>query len=261
MNNVHYQTLRKNIFRENYESDTELTSICRNTVSHNFLTNPSAQVIYQYLIKFVAAYCENYFQKQRGDLQILDWGCGKGHCSYLLQKAGIPIQACDIISDKDDSAFHQQTPIINTLKINVTSLEDPIKLPYMNESFDAVISMGVLEHVQNDLASLKEIHRILRKDGLLFCFFLPQKLSWTQYISRKRGNTYHDRLYNKNIIEELCAASHFKIADYWHRQFLPKNNIHYPFHNTFERLDHWINEYTFLKYFSTNIEFVAKKQD
>jgi 2-polyprenyl-3-methyl-5-hydroxy-6-metoxy-1,4-benzoquinol methylase len=259
MKKINYKHLRKTIFREKYETDKELTLICQNAPSHDFLTNPSSQVIYQYLIKFVAAYCENYFQKKRADLRILDWGCGKGHCSYLIQKAGIPINACDIISDKDDSAFHQQTPIINTLNIEVTPLENPIELPYLNESFDAVISMGVLEHVQNDLASLQEIHRILRKDGLMFCFFLPQTLSWTQYISRKGGNTYHDRLYNKKIIHELCAASKFKITDYWHRQFLPKNSIHYPFHNTFEKLDHWINEKTFLKFFSTNIEFVAKK--
>ncbi len=65
--------------------------------------------------------------------------------------------AADILSDKTDSSFGQQTPIIKHFGIEVTPLEHDYILPYRDETFDAVLSVGVLEHVANDRASLVEI--------------------------------------------------------------------------------------------------------
>lgn len=260
MNNEDLKKLRKKIFNGNYSSDQSLIAICKNNPTHSFLTNTPSQVIYQYLIRYVVEYCEYFFNKDRSDLKILDWGCGKGHCSYLLKKLGVPVISCDIKSSRDDSAFGQETPIIEETDIKVLPIEHPYIIPFETNQFDAIISMGVLEHVSNDLLSLHEINRILKPNGLFFCFFLPQKLSWTQFLSRKMGNTYHDRLYTKKSVNELLTKSNFLLQDIWHRQIFPKNSISYPFHNTVERLDHFLNNYTPLKHFSTNLEFVATKK-
>jgi ubiquinone/menaquinone biosynthesis C-methylase UbiE len=61
--------------------------------------------------------------------------------------------------------------------------------------------VGVLEHVPNDQASLSEIVRVLKPDGLFFCFFLPTTLSWTQKVAHMRGNDYHDRLYDEKMVK------------------------------------------------------------
>ena len=47
-------------------------------------------------------------------------------------------------------------------------LEDPYKLPFENESIDAVISISTFEHTQFFWLSYLEILRILRNDGLFF---------------------------------------------------------------------------------------------
>lgn len=190
---------------------------------------------------------------------ILEWGCGKGHISYLMREMGAEITSCDV-HGADDSSFGQDTPIIKKASIDVVPLEHPYILPFKDASFDIVLSFGVLEHVSNDFESLQEIHRILKPSGLLFCFFLPYHLSWTQRLAHLRGDFYHDRLYSKNIVRELIKQSKLELLDIWHRQLLPKNSISYGNYRTFEFIDQLITEYTPLKYTATDIEFVACKR-
>lgn len=124
---------------------------------------------------------------------------------------------------------------------------------------DVVLSVGVLEHVDNDLESLKEINRILKLGGLFFCFNLPYVFSWTQNLAHIKGNYYHDRLYSKFRVYELLGNTSFELLDMWHRQLLPKNSLKYPAYQFFELLDQFFTEHTPLKNFATNVEFVASK--
>ena len=205
-------------------------------------------------------YCEEYFKKPFGDIKILDWGSGKGHVTFLMKQLHANVDSCDVIDDSDDSSFGQKTPIIASQNIQVTPLEHEYVLPYPDQSYDVVLSFGVLEHVPNDMESLKEINRVLKPKGLLFCFFLPYHMSWTQRLSHLRGNYYHDRLYKKSQTTKMLNDTNFALADMWHRQLLPKNSVNYPNYKFFERLDLFLCSHTFLKYFATNIEFVAVKK-
>ncbi|MDC3335743.1 class I SAM-dependent methyltransferase, partial [Opitutales bacterium] len=42
-------------------------------------------------------------------------------------------------------------------------------LPFQDESFDGVLSLNVLEHVKDPFQCAKEISRVLKKDGKLYC--------------------------------------------------------------------------------------------
>ena len=189
----------------------------------------------------------------------MDWGCGKGHVAYLLNKLGARSICCDIQSDSSDSRFGQETPILDKNSIFVEPLSHEYELPFEKESMDVVLSFGVLEHVPNDFESLKEINRILKPTGLFFCFNLPYVFSWTQNLSHIMSNPYHNRLYSKSHVCELLKKTGFDLLDLWHRQLLPKNSIRYPRYQFFESLDQFITEYTPFRYIASNIEFVASK--
>lgn len=252
--------LRRKSFSKRIPYNEDLRKIVKDEPSHWFLTNPASQNTYLYQVEFIQTFSERYFGKPVSELDILDWGCGKGHVSFLLRQRGANVTACDYQStaaDDTDSTFGQATPILKSAGILVDPLEDAFKLPYPDATFDVVLSVGVLEHVANDLESLKEINRILRSGGLLICFNLPYFLSWTQRMAHLRGNFYHDRLYSKALAKRLLSQAGYDVLDIWHRQLLPKNTVQYPYYRLFESLDQFLVDFSPLRYIATNIEFVA----
>ena len=254
--------LRKDILSRNWPLDDEITSTAAALPSHSFLHNPSGQYAFIYLTQYIKAFAEKHFCVPFSQLEILDWGCGKGQVSKLIRDLGPSrLESCDlqIEQNDDDSTFGQQTPILDRFNIQVTPLTHTYKLPYDDSSFDIILSFGVLEHVANDAASIGEITRVLRPGGLFFCFYLPTKLSWTQKVARSRGDEYHDRLYTRKSVEALLKPVGLQLRDFWYRQLFPKNTIHYPSFRTFEHIDQFLTRYTPLRSFATNIEFVAAK--
>jgi SAM-dependent methyltransferase len=254
------RSIRKKIFATKWPLDSEVTAAVAETPSHAFLGNPASQLIYLYLTQLVRAISEQHFSRPFGEIDVLDWGCGKGHITkWMRDLKPHSIISCDVEdAGDDDSAFGQATPLIEKFRIAVDPLQHPYEIPYADAAFDVVISMGVLEHVPDDRASLHEVVRILRPGGLFFCFFLPATLSWTQKIAHMRGNNYHDRLYDEPLVDTLSEAG-LSLVDFWHRQILPKNTIKYPQFRLFERFDQAVTEHTPLRRFATNIEFIAAK--
>ncbi|MCR9065742.1 MAG: class I SAM-dependent methyltransferase [Cytophagales bacterium] len=252
--------LRKKVFTKFRNLDHELIDLVKDSPSNQFLLNPPIHNVYLYLIDLVCEYTKLHFDKNSEEIKVLDWGSGKGHISYLMSKKNFNLSSCDIKdSEAEDSSFGQATPILDKLGLNVDPLEHPYILPYDDESFDVVLSFGVLEHVPDDKNSIKEISRVLRSNGLFFCFHLPQPLSWTQKLAHLRGNYYHDRFYSKATISELSKLAHFEVLDVWQRALFPKNTINYPFFRLVEKLDQFLSNNTPLGNFATNIEFVARK--
>lgn len=257
---VPIRRLRRAIFSGNWPLDAELTAIGKQFSSHAFLQNSSGQYPFVYLTRFVKVVAEEQLGANFSTLSVLDWGCGKGYVTKLVRdlRPG-KLTSCDIKSDRGDSSFGQNVPILEQFDISVVPLVHESKLPFPEGAFDIVLSFGVLEHVANDRASLSEIARVLKTQGLFFCFHLPTKLSWTQFVARRGGDNYHDRLYTPRTVQHLLSADNLKILDMWYRGLLPKNRLHYPAFRLFEWLDQLATEYTPLRYFSTSIEFVCSK--
>jgi SAM-dependent methyltransferase len=250
--------LRKISFSEKFVLDTNLVQYLNpHDKEFDFLRNPVVQNIYNYQINFVLDFSKEWFNKT--SLDILDWGCGKGYVSYLLKNKNINVSSCDVSNSGVTSAFVINSPIISLANINLVELKHDYILPFDNSSFDVVLSFGVLEHVPNELESLLEIQRILRPNGLFFCFYLPYKLSYTQNIQHLRGQWYHKKLYWKNDVKKLLKKSNMHLLDIWHRALMPKISFVPLFYHMVEKIDNWFCNYSILKYIATNIEFVANK--
>lgn len=238
------------ILKQPAPPDPYLTKIGREHESHRFLAN-ATQGVYVRLVALLKEYAEREYG-DIGSLRVLDWGAGKGHITYLMKQAGFAPTSCDVVSEAIDSSFGQDTPIIAEQAIDIVPLKHDWELPFEDNSFDMVVSFGVLEHVPNDQESLKEIHRILRPGGTFFFCFLPYWLSWTQRLAHLRGDFYHPHLYSKKRVTKLAETAGFDLGPVWHGQLFPKNNLAYS--NSTEKLDRTITSHTPLKYFSTNIE-------
>ena len=253
------QELRKVSFHKQLPLNSKLLELISGDNDNKFLSNSPIHNVYLYLVDYMVNLASRWFKTDATQLNVLDWGCGKGQITFLLNERGVSVTSADRLDDSDDSSFGQSTPIISKTGIQVVGLEHDYLLPFADESFEIIISMGVLEHVPNELESLKEINRILKPGGLLFCFFLPYQYSWTQNLAHLRGNFYHDRLYSKQIVMDLLSASQFDLLDIWNRQLLPKNSVQYPNYHLFESMDQWLTDHTPIKHLGTNIEFTATK--
>jgi len=261
MDRISAKKLRKKSFSNEFELDVKLIqNLDPKDKEFKFLRNPVVQNIYNYQIDYILNLSKEWLKKQSFD--ILDWGCGKGYVSHLLKKyKNLNITSCDVVNTGVTSAFGSNTPIFSLENINVIELKHDYILPFDNSTFDVVLSFGVLEHVPNDLESLREIKRILKPNGLFFCFSLPYKLSYTQNIQHIRGKWYHKILYWKKDVKRLLEKSDLQLLDIWHRALLPKISLVPPFYHKIEKIDNWLCNYSILKYIATNIEFVAYKQD
>lgn len=241
------------------QKDAFLSEMRRKAASHAFLAN-STQGVYTRQVNFLSAILNDYISREPRNIKVLDWGCGKGHITYLLKARGFDVISCDIYKQNPDSTFGQETPIIDKLGISVVALEHRSKLPFETGRFDCVVSFGVLEHVYSDRESLAELRRILKVGGLLFVTFLPYCLSWTQAVARVRGNYYHDRLYNIKGFKRLATDSGFRVHRAALAQLFPKNSIPLSLDKALEPVDRFLCSYSPLKYVATNIEAVLESR-
>ncbi|HEV2810912.1 MAG TPA: class I SAM-dependent methyltransferase [Acidimicrobiales bacterium] len=148
----------------------------------------------------------------------LDWGCHHAPDACLLRSAlgsGIELHGCDFIPSDRFPAFHGYADL------DYRQLDGPIGLPYPEARFDAVIASGVLEHTMNDSEVLKELHRVLKEDGLLVVTFLPNRLSYTEFASRRLRSAAHARLYGLSEARRLMLHHGFRPVALAYHQMVP----------------------------------------
>ena len=157
--------------------------------------------------------------KSRGD-RLLDWGCGYGQMSYLLRNRGFEVVSYTIESREPSPS----NLFLREQNLDVVYGEDPVWLPFEDESFDVVLSCGVLEHVEDESSSLLEIRRILRPGGLFVVLMLPNEWSYVEFMTRNVFKASdHDRLYSIKKMRRLLSRFGFRTIRTWYANTLPKN--------------------------------------
>jgi SAM-dependent methyltransferase len=156
---------------------------------------------------------------------VLDWGCGMGQMTYLMKRRGLRVTSYDVRSAGDMLA---DVPLTHTFERIVS--QEPTRLPFDNSSFDAVLSCGVLEHVDefsevgNERKSLGEIARVLRTGGLLLIYQLPQRDAWQESIIRRCKLGYaHPRRYATAEIVGMLKQASFVVREIRRANLIPKN--------------------------------------
>jgi len=162
--------------------------------------------IYTNKFKFVRDEIKNLTENSR----ILDVGCGYGEYIKLYKDNGLIANGIDI----DKEAVKQNKEGI------FASAEE---IPFKDNFFDVVSCIDVLEHVDNPEIVIKEINRVLKKDGGLILsvpnYNFPFTYDPINYIL-KFFNTHlkiglwgwgHKRLYRRKEILTLLKKNRFQI--------------------------------------------------
>ncbi len=88
-------------------------------------------------------------------VRLLDFGCGTGGLVDELCAAGVDAWGCDV-----DPYWKAGNPRLRPIP------RTPYRIPFDDDSFDVVISTGVLEHAGNVNELFREIARVLKSGGV-----------------------------------------------------------------------------------------------
>lgn len=109
--------------------------------------------------------CLDEFLGSRFQGKILDAGAGHGAFTQKLHKRGYETAACDL---------HPELFQVEGVECRPADLTT--QLPWDAESFDGVIALEVVEHLDGVFPFFREVHRVLKPGGF-FLFTTPNILS------------------------------------------------------------------------------------
>jgi len=124
---------------------------------------------------------------------VLDVGAGFGRHAFEIARRGARVVALDYNDDevcgtRDTFAAMAKAGEIPEERYVGVLRSDATRLPFADNSFDAVITSEVLEHIQDDVAALAEMVRVLRPRGRFAATvpsWLPETINW------KLSDEYH----------------------------------------------------------------------
>lgn len=118
------------------------------------------------LTAFVEQICRQVTDRRP---RILDVGCGTGANLLMLSEYG---EAEGVDISEDALAFCRERGLD---KVRLGAGE---KLPYEDGTFDLVTALDVVEHMDDDLAGLREMRRVLRPGGRVLLFVPTFMFLW-----------------------------------------------------------------------------------
>ncbi|MFO7889329.1 MAG: class I SAM-dependent methyltransferase [bacterium] len=121
---------------------------------------------------------------------ILDAGCGTGYGSAIRHFKSIKKNGCDI--DKD---FACKKYLDNWICCSVEELS------FKAETFQAVTSNWVLEHVEKPQKTIDETYRII-KNGGYFLFRTPNIFNYAILLSHLTSTRFHNKIRRLNVKSE-----------------------------------------------------------
>ena len=118
---------------------------------------------------FVKRICDELRSEGRDEPRILDIGCGTGGNLETLANFG-RAEGVDISREALD--FCRARGLANVREGAAETL------PYEDESFDLVTGLDVVEHLDDDVAGLREMRRVLRAGGRCLVFVPAFMFLW-----------------------------------------------------------------------------------
>jgi SAM-dependent methyltransferase len=132
------------------------------------------------------------------NLRILDVGCGTGANLKVLAEYG-QAEGVDISQQAIDFCRERG---LDSVKLGAIE-----HLPYESSYFELVTALDVIEHLDDDVAGLREIRRVLRRDGRLLVFVPAFMFLW----GVQDDVSNHRRRYTLHGLVRAVEAAGFSI--------------------------------------------------
>jgi len=126
--------------------------------------------------------------------KILHAGCSVGWLGEHKPNESIRVYGIDINEKEIEIAKKHEIAIVGNV----------MDMPYKDNVFDIVYFANVLEHISNNIKAMREIYRVLKKEGILVIVApLPHRAFWDDYS--------HIRPYTIKSLSNLVKDTGFEI--------------------------------------------------
>jgi SAM-dependent methyltransferase len=149
--------------------------------------------------KILLQVLDRYLGKSNADRRtILDVGCGTGTMLSYLAAYG-NAQGIDV--DEEAIGYCHERGLLD---VRLGAAE---KLPFADDSFDLVTALDVVEHLDDDVAALREIGRVLRPAGYLLMTVPAYRFLWGD----QDEVNLHKRRYVAAQVRDRLKAAGFEV--------------------------------------------------
>lgn len=145
---------------------------------------------------------------------VLDAACGEGYGAALLSRHARNVTGLDL--DKPTIAAARAKYQAPGLRFETGSVAD---MPFADASFDCAVSFETLEHLAEQQATLSELRRVLRPDGILI-ISTPNRVEYSD--NRAFHNEFHVRELYEDEFRTLLGQNFG--AQQWYGQRLVFNS-------------------------------------
>lgn len=135
----------------------------------------------------------------RGNKKVLEIGCGNGYVLRGLQTLGYHLVGSEIYLDG-----------LNNVKKRIRGVEliqmDALNMPFENE-FDAIGAFDVIEHIDDDVRVMQQVHQSLKNEGYFFITVPQYRFMWSYMDDYAK----HKRRYSQKELKNKLKQSGFEV--------------------------------------------------
>jgi len=145
------------------------------------------------------------------DARILEVGCGTGHNIPMLKEFGT-VEASELDHSARTLANARHPGMVKEARLPDLSM-------FERNAYDLIALLDVLEHVPDDLASLRAIHRRLKPGGALLLTVPANPWMWSAHDAAH----HHFRRYTRANLEDLFlrAGLEVQLLSYFNSLLFP----------------------------------------
>jgi SAM-dependent methyltransferase len=145
---------------------------------------------------------------------VLDVASGAGHGADYMAKKG----AKDVFGvDYSDLAIKYSKNHYSKENLHFIC-SDATSLPFEDKFFDVIVSFETIEHIKNYKKFIKEVSRVLKKNGVLILSTPNKELSPSLIMPK---NWYHEHEFYPNELYHLLGKNFFEVQLYSQRNVNP----------------------------------------
>ena len=152
--------------------------------------------------------------------KVLDMGCGEGRHTISFNvfdnfnAFGFDISVNDLKKSRNKLKDFDTTSLSSKCHFGATDIHN---LPFLDNTFDAVICSEVLEHIVSVSDALAELVRVLKPNGVLGISvprFLPEWICWKLSEGYQKMPGGHVRIFKQNQLRILVEEEKVKYLSF-----------------------------------------------